>query len=186
MNAELYLPAMTLREARERYFDLYGFDNGGYDKKWVRLKAGPFVIAFPNIEARKVAVRYHDLHHVLTGYEANWGGEAEIGAWEIGAGCGGYWVAWLLNLSAFGFGLAIAPRRTFRAFVRGRHSNSLYARAFGDDLLALTVAELRARLRLDDAPIAPTLRDRIAFLGWCATITVPWLAAAVVLWLLAF
>lgn len=96
------------------------------------------------------------------------------------------WVAWLLNLSAFGVGLALAPRRTFRAFVRGRHSRSLYDRVFGDDLLALRIDELRTRLGLHEGPIAPTIRDRAAFAAWLAVLGGPWLAAAVSIGLLVF
>ncbi len=41
-------------------------------------------------------------------------------------------------------GAAIAPRRTWRAFVRGRHSGNLYGSAsFDESLLDRTVGELR-------------------------------------------
>ena len=45
---------------------------------------------------------------MLTEYDTNWVGEAEIGAWEIASGCGRYLAAWVLNLGAFGLGLAFA------------------------------------------------------------------------------
>ena len=83
-----YDPHLTLRDARQRYFERGGFGNGGYWDRWVRLKAGPLVIRFPNTQARLRAVKLHDLHHVLTEYDTSWSGEAEIGAWEIATGCG--------------------------------------------------------------------------------------------------
>ncbi|MBA2538194.1 MAG: hypothetical protein H0V17_01040 [Deltaproteobacteria bacterium] len=93
-------------------------------------------------------MKLHDLHHVATGYDTTWTGEAEIGAWEIGAGCGRYWAAWMLNLGATGVGMLHAPRREWRAFIRGRRSKSLYDRAFSEDMLQWSVRDLRAHLRL--------------------------------------
>jgi len=104
----IYEPDQTLRQARDVYFRHFDFDNGGYDKKWVRLKAGPISIYFPNIEARVAAVKYHDLHHIVTGYPANWVGESEIGAWEVASGCRHHWPAWILNLDAIAIGLVSA------------------------------------------------------------------------------
>jgi hypothetical protein len=53
----------------------------------VKLNSGRLKLAFPNTQARIRAVRYHDLHHVVTDYETNWKGESEIGAWEVATGC---------------------------------------------------------------------------------------------------
>ena len=146
----MYADSMTVAEAREQYFAENGFSLAGYQDRWVKLFAiGPIPIGFPNTKARIAAVKLHDLHHVATGYRTTFTGESEIGAWEVGAGCGRYWAAWLLNLSAFGIGMLVSPRRVVRAFARGRRSKSLYDRAFGDDLLLITVGELRARLRID-------------------------------------
>ena len=49
---------------------------------------------FPNTPSRKRAVRYHDLHHALTGYATDLTGEFEISAWEIGSGCADHVAAW--------------------------------------------------------------------------------------------
>jgi hypothetical protein len=143
--------ACSVAEAREAYFAANGFSTASYSDKWVKLKLGPLPIAFPNSPSRQKAVPLHDLHHVATGYATTFTGEGEIGAWEIGAGCGRYWAAWYLNLTAFGMGMWIAPRKMFHAFVRGRRSRSLYDRAMGNDLLALRVGELRERLGLSAA-----------------------------------
>ncbi|HEX2090746.1 MAG TPA: hypothetical protein VHG28_00035 [Longimicrobiaceae bacterium] len=101
------------------------------------------------------AVRLHDLHHVLTGYDTSWVGEAEIGAWELAGGCAHHYPAWVLNSGAFTLGLFLAPGRLFRAFVRGRHSRNLYRGEFHESLLDGKVGEMRQSLRLDrDAPLA--------------------------------
>ncbi len=141
----------TVREARERYFRQNGLSEAGYTERWVKLKMGPIPLAFPNTAARRRAVPLHDLHHVATGYPTTWTGEAEISAWELAAGCGRYWAAWALDAGGALVGLLIAPRRTWRAFRRGRRCRSLYRARFTDDLLDMTVAELRARLGTDRA-----------------------------------
>src|SRR5688500_10311930 len=112
--------AITVREARERYFTENGLSEAGYTSRWVALPVGSLQVYFPNTGPRKRAVVLHDLHHVATGYSTTWRGEAEIAAWELAAGCGRYWAAWGLNLGAAALGLVIAPRRTLRAWRRGR------------------------------------------------------------------
>jgi len=157
----------SLREARQFYFAKQGLPaDGGYEARWVKLKAGPLPFAFPNSDARRRAVRYHDLHHVLTSYATHWRGEGEISAWEIASSCRDYWAAWLLNLQAFAIGLMIAPRAVFQAFVRGRHSRNLYGRSYDEALLERSVRTVRAELGLDSSPPPATPRERVAFLCW--------------------
>lgn len=163
-----YRPELTMLEARERYFEINNFPNGGYDERWVKMKAGPLPIWFPNIKARHLAVRFHDLHHVLTEYETTWRGETEIGAWEVATGCGRFWVGWLLNLLAFAVGLAINPRGVYRAFMRGRHSANLYHGAtYDEQLLASRVGSLRRALQLEEGVRErANARDVCAFAAW--------------------
>jgi hypothetical protein len=108
-----YPDGLTVREARARYFAANGFGEGGYDARWVKLQAGPLPLYFPNTAARVAAVRFHDLHHVVTGYDTTWTGEAEIGAWEVASGCARHYVAWLLNLQAMAIGLVMHPQAVF-------------------------------------------------------------------------
>jgi hypothetical protein len=145
-----YEGSLRVADARQRYYDANGFgSDGGDSEKWVKLKLfGVIPFGFPNSDARRKAVRLHDLHHVATGYHTTWTGEAEIGGWEVGAGCGRYWVAWVLNLAAMGYGMFLAPRRVIAAYRRGRRSKSLYHLGWTDDLLTLSVAQLRERLEL--------------------------------------
>jgi len=146
-----YPSELTVGEARDRYLVDNGFDLADYQSHWAKVKLGPIPVYFPNIKARRRAVRLHDLHHVATGYDTSLRGEAEIGAWELGAGCGRYWAAWLLNTSAVSIGALLCPRRTLRAFRRGRASQSLYAGDFHDAYLDWTVGELRQHLGLEPA-----------------------------------
>lgn len=162
----LYNADSNLRAARERYFEINHFEGGGYEEGWVKMKAGPVPIWFPNTVARVKAVKFHDLHHVLTEYPTTWKGEAEIGAWEVATGCAAHYQAWLLNLLAFAIGLAINPRGVYRAFMRGRHTRNLYRTTFSDELLARTVGEVRRELDLDKEPVDVSPADRKAFVFW--------------------
>jgi hypothetical protein len=187
-----YSPELTLRDARERYFELNGFPGGGYEDRWVKVRVGTFPIWFPNVPSRKRAVRYHDLHHILTGYETTWRGEAEIGAWEVATGGAGAAVGWLLDLLAFAVGLVIHPRGVYRAFVRGRHSANLFRARFDDALLAQEVGAMRRALRLDGGARA-TAGDKAAFVAWSLASVATYVASCVALlapvvgalWLLA-
>ena len=164
-----YADSLSLHDARRVYFDANAFGaDGGYAKRWIKVKLGPVPIWFPNSAGRVRAVRYHDLHHVATGYDTDLVGEGEIGAWEVASGCRGFVAAWVLNLLAMVLGSAISPARLFGAFVRGRHSRNLYGEPFDDALLASSVGALRQRLGLAGAPPTPTGADRAAFVAWYA------------------
>jgi hypothetical protein len=155
---------LTLRDARRIYFDANGFGaDGGYHDAWVRFDLGPLPVAFPNTPSRVRAVRFHDLHHIATGYETTTVGEGEIAAWELGGGCADHYAAWLLNVVALPLPLLLAPRRLLRAFVRGRRGANLYRRTYDDALLGLTVRELRRELGADVPPTPATPRDLVAF-----------------------
>lgn len=159
----------TMREARRQYFlDNEFGEDGGYNANRVRVKAGPFTVSIPNTDARKKAVRFHDLHHILTGYGTDWNGEAEIAAWEIASGCKTMWAAWALNLTAMAMKLPWSPKRIFRAFVRGRGSKNLY----GEDLDALLdqpVESVQDRMGTSLETHDPTMTDAIVFGFWSLT-----------------
>jgi hypothetical protein len=162
-----YEDSLTLREARERYFAANDFGaDGGYSLEWVPVKVGPLGFKIPNTLSRRRAVRYHDLHHTLTGYSTDFRGECEIAAWEVASGCADHRAAWFLNLSALGTGLLFMPGGVWRAFARGRNSGNLYRARFDDALLERRLGDVRRELRLDRA--APALRasDALAFAGW--------------------
>ena len=182
--SESTFPSQTVAEARAAYFRREGLGVEGYEARWVKLKAGPIPLFFPNSKARVRAVKLHDLHHVATEYPTTWTGEAEIAAWELAAGCHHHHAAWVLNASAMAIGLVIAPRATYRAFVRGRHSRSLYEGEFSDDLLELTLADLRQQLQLDTATSDANASDKLAFAGWVLALILPKLVAlGLIAWL---
>jgi len=161
-----YSPELTLRDARTQYFAVNNFGWGGYDDKWVKVEYGLLRFYFPNTKGRVKVVKYHDLHHILTGYGTSLSGETEIGAWEVATGCTRSLAAWLLNLSGFAAGLVINPQGVYKAFLRGKHSANLYHLPFNDELLSSRVGYLRQQLNLDE-PLRPaSLADNTAFILW--------------------
>lgn len=167
MTLVKYDPEMTMHAARRVYFDVNAFgEDGGYSSPWIDFKLGPIPFPVPNVEARVRAVRYHDLHHIVTGYDTDFTGEMEISAWEIGAGCKNVPAAWVLNLMGMG-AFWVAPRRVFRAFVRGRASDSLYGLPL-EPLLSERVREVRDRMHVPEAAPKVTLGDAIRFVAGVA------------------
>jgi hypothetical protein len=177
-----YEESMTLGAARATFFARAGLgSDGGYGARWVRIEARPVPVFFPNTRCRVEAATLHDLHHVATEYATDWPGEAEIAAWEIAGGCGGYGWAWLLDLGAFTVGLLLAPRRVFDAFVRGRGARNLYHDGVANSGLdSMTVGTLRHRLGLRAPSRRARSSDVVAFIAWCA-IGVVYHAAAIAL-----
>lgn len=159
----------TLADSLKRYFVLNGFGaDGNYDDEWVEVKLGPVPFTIRNTAGRVRAVRVHDLHHIVTEYQTDLRGEMEISAWEVATGCRDFYVAWILNLSGLAFGSMVWPRRTWRAFLRGRRSHNLYGVAYGPELLSQTVDEARSTLNLQrgDQELRATAADVLAFVGY--------------------
>lgn len=173
--------SLTLATARSEYWAANGFgDDGGDALAWVPLKLWKLTIKIPNTDGRRKAVRIHDLHHVLTGYDTTLAGEAEIGAWELATGCLRWPAAFVLNLFALAIGIVIAPRRMARAWARGRRTHNLYGHDGVEDLLPRQLGDVRRELGLDAARPHVRLRDTIA-VGLAALPALVVLAALVAL-----
>jgi hypothetical protein len=146
---ELYDGDISVREGINQFFERFGIPPDAYTMKHFTLPLGPFRIRVPNIPGRVVVARFHDIHHVLTGYPANWKGEAEIGAWEIATGCRSYFIAWFLNGGALLIGLMRWPRAVWRAWLRGRRTRTnLYHDFDYDTVLSMKIKDLRASIDL--------------------------------------
>jgi hypothetical protein len=141
---------LTLGAARATYWDVNGFGpDGGDSLEWVPLKMWKLTVEIPNTEGRRKAVRIHDLHHVLTGYDTTWTGESEIAAWELASGCLRSPAATVLNLGGIAIGIVIAPIRVARAWARGRQSGNLYGEDGVEHLLDEPVRAKRTELGID-------------------------------------
>ncbi|HVF72062.1 MAG TPA: hypothetical protein VM940_10695 [Chthoniobacterales bacterium] len=163
-----YPNTMTLAQARSIFFASSRLgDDGGYNARWVRVETRPWPVYFPNTACRVEAAKLHDLHHIAMEYETDWAGEAEIAGWEIASGCGRHGWAWLLNLGAFTIGLALFPKRLYRAFLRGRHAANLYHGGFAESNLANhTVGWLRERLQMAGPDPEARPGDKLSFAFW--------------------
>src|SRR5688500_9797161 len=115
----------SVREGRDAYLDDNGFSMDGYTAPTFTLPILGRPMTFPNPPTRQRAIARHDLHHALTGYGTDYAGEAEIGLWELRAGCNTLFL-WLINLAAVALGLFIAPRRLLRAWRDAAGARSLY------------------------------------------------------------
>jgi hypothetical protein len=182
-----YPDHLSLLTARALFFrDSKLGPDGGYGNRWVRVETKPIPFYFPNWPSRVAAARLHDLHHIAAEYETDWPGEAEIAAWEIASGCAGYHAAWLLNLGGFGAGLVVAPRRLFRAFLRGRRAKTnLYKSDIDESRLnEITVGMLRDQLGLRTRVSSARPVDLALFCLWCIPSLLVWLPIPVVVFIL--
>jgi len=161
VSRERPLPAsLTVRAARDVYLTENGFTTDGYTAEKVSLMifGGRMQVSFPNWPSRRAAVPLHDLHHVATGYGADWAGEGEIGIWELMGGCEAP-IVYALNGTAALIGCFVAPGRMLQAYYDARKARALYRQnAKLDDLLDLTVGELRERLGIPRDGLARTPR----------------------------
>lgn len=182
-----YDDAITVREAREQHFAQGGFTEAQYTARFARFRLGPLSFWVPNSSGRTRALPYHDVHHVLTEYDTSWKGEAEIAAWELAAGCREHPAAGMINLGAMPMGMVVAPRATFRAFVRGRQSRSLYGQPL-DDVLPSPVGSIRERVGLTHPSRDASLTDVLLFLLTTLTglmlVSAPLLVLLTIIWLL--
>jgi hypothetical protein len=157
--------ADTMSTARARYYEVNGFGaDGGDSLEWVPLKVLGFTLKIPNTDGRRRAVRIHDLHHIVTGYQTDLRGEAEIGAWELASGCLRWPAATILNLFALAIGMLLAPVRMVRAWARGRQTRNLYSEDGVEHLLPREVDEVRASLGLAGTHPRVRVRDVLATL----------------------
>src|SRR5437867_1353185 len=157
---------LTIREARARYFEIYGLGEGGYEDRWARVDLlGIVPLVLPNTASRARALRHHDVNHVLSGYNAlGREGEIDIAGWKFGSGgCGKYLVAWYINLVFFAFGLMLRPRPLFRAFLRGRGSRNAYSLEIDDGFLDKRLDVVRRELSIDGCTPAADLRTCLLF-----------------------
>ena len=141
--------------------------DGGEQNAWFRVHIGPLALPLPNLSARKRAVLYHDVNHLLTGYNTVFSdGEMVIAGYELGSGCGRFWIAWLINLGMFGLGLGACPRRLFHAFLRGRRAESVYHWDDRASLRATSVEDLRIALGVRPSTPPARVSDRFMFAAW--------------------
>jgi hypothetical protein len=127
---------VTLQDELASFYKRSGFgDVVGARSLTVPVYTGCLLVPLPNIETRRRFLKYHDLHHLVTGYSVGRIGEGEVSAWELGTGSA--FVSPMLgvmNLIALSTGLVLEPRRMWRAFRLGCASCNLYPHAVRTDI----------------------------------------------------
>ena len=127
---------MTIQAELKAFYQKHGFgDMIGSRSRTVPVYTGCLLVPLPNIETRRRFLKYHDLHHLVTGYSVGRIGEGEVSAWELGTGSA--FVSPILgtmNLIALSTGLVLEPKRMWQAFQRGWVSLNLYSAAIRADV----------------------------------------------------
>jgi hypothetical protein len=126
----------TLQDELNAFYERSGFGNVvGARPRTVRVYTGCLLVPMPNIETRRRFLKYHDLHHLVTGFGIGRIGEGEVSAWELGSGSA--FVSptlGLMNLIALSTGLVLDRKRMWRAFRLGCNSRNLYPAAIRADV----------------------------------------------------
>ena len=162
------MASLALEDELAAFYERSGFGEvAGRRPRTVAVYTGCMLVPLPNIEARRRFLKYHDLHHLITGYSIGRIGEGEVSAWELG--CGSALVSptlGLMNLIALSTGLLLEPRRMWRAYRRGCASRVLYpvdVRAAVDAGRWPSVAALRESFLESAAPRAPIALRTVEF-----------------------
>lgn len=144
----IYKDNQILAEAIKSYYELNGLPlDGGVTDRWARYRFGSVqAIAFPNFKLRNEALRRHDIHHIINDLDTSPEGEGLIAAWELGSGCGKYWISWFMESQALWWGILLAPRRALKLFAIGRISKNFFVTDLEQDLLKLNVGVLRSKM----------------------------------------
>ena len=159
MDATPFPSSWTVKQARDVYLAENGFSEAEYDAKWTHGLFFGVPVVVPNTKKHRWAIMLHDLHHVALGFGTDLAGEAEISAWEVrGLRFLGPYVGSIVTFGML-MGGVVAPRRTLDAFRAGKGCRSLWEIDLPyEELLAMTVSELRALLGVPAEGIATTPR----------------------------
>ncbi len=155
----------SVREAQAQFYRANGLarDSDGKARYWA-IELGRLSLPLPNFKWRQKALPMHDLHHILTGYPCSPVGEFEMAAWEFAAGRYRNIFATAFCLPLVGVGGIVCARRTFKAFVRGRASRTLYASGLSPSMHDGSLDDLKHTL-LPSSPPRAQIRDGLAYAG---------------------
>lgn len=118
---------MNVREALIGFYKFNQLDIAGdFESHCVRVYIGCILAPVPNIKARMKYLKFHDLHHIMSGYGIDRIGESEISAWELGSRSCRKPIISIMNLFALSTGYILSPSKVTEAFYRGCKSKNLY------------------------------------------------------------
>lgn len=119
----------SLNQAMALFYQKNGFGPivGDREPLTVGVYTGCLIVPMPNIGVRHKYLKYHDLHHILTGYTVGRIGEGEVSAWELGTGSMfRHPILGVMNLIALSTGFFLKPKRMLQAYRRGLISANTY------------------------------------------------------------
>ncbi|RZG65496.1 hypothetical protein EXE25_13150 [Acinetobacter bouvetii] len=119
----------TLNEVIALFYQKNGFGPIAGDREplTVGVYTGCLIVPMPNIGVRHKYLKYHDMHHILTGYTVGRIGEGEVSAWELGTGSMfRHPILGVMNLIALSTGFFLKPKRIVHAYGRGLMSSNTY------------------------------------------------------------
>lgn len=118
---------MNVKEALIGFYKFNQLDIAGdFESHCVRVYIGCILAPVPNIKARMKYLKFHDLHHIMSGYGIDRIGESEISAWELGSRSCRKPIISIMNLFALSTGYILSPSKVTNAFYRGCRSKNLY------------------------------------------------------------
>lgn len=159
---------MSLDAALNDFYDRHGFgDTPGARPKTVPVYTGCLLVPLPNIETRNRYLKFHDLHHLVTGYSVGRIGEGEVSSWELGTGSMLVSpVLGFMNLIALSTGWVLDRNRMWQAYASGLQSRNLYTRSMRaavEDGRWASVEDLRVEILEVNPQERPTWTRRAIF-----------------------
>ena len=154
----------SLNEAMTLFYQKNGFGPivGDRQPLTVGVYTGCLIVPMPNIGVRHKYLKYHDLHHILTGYTVGRIGEGEVSAWELGTGSMfRHPILGVMNLIALSTGFFLKPKRMLQAYQRGLISSNTY--------------DAKSRLWIDTHGEHPLAELKQIKMEYKAKIFLPWL-----------
>ncbi|MFA6087156.1 hypothetical protein [Mucilaginibacter sp.] len=139
---------MTVKEALIGFYKFNRLNlTQDFESHCVRVYVGCILAPVPNINARKKYLKFHDMHHVMSGYGIDRVGESEISAWELGSRSCRKPLISVMNLFALSTGFILNPKKVISAFYRGCRSKNLYYMSDGmreEDIDNLNLADIKS------------------------------------------
>lgn len=147
---------MSLDVELQDFYRRHGFgETIGARPLTVPVYTGCMLVPLPNIETRHRYLKYHDLHHLVTGFSVGRIGEGQISAWELASGSMRESpTLGLMNLIALSTGWVLDRKKMWAAFCLGRRSRNLYSQAARDQVEKETWADT-VQLRKDTLDTHP-------------------------------
>jgi len=143
----------TVSQALEAFYKNQNLDFTTTTQKINYYPLGVIKIPFLNLKARQNLLYLHDLNHLLTGFETNLEGEAQLAAFELASGFPrGNRIGYLYSPFALLPGLVLCPLRIAKAFRRGLSlKNACHLKLTKEEILNTKITDIRTALGLKNS-----------------------------------